>query len=314
MRAVRFDRYGAADVLSVRDLARPTIAAGQVLVRIAAASINPKDTFVRKGRFRHFTGTRFPLASGYDGSGVVVESAASAFQAGDHVFGMLNGWHGGAAADFVAWPAKELAFAPRTIPLSEAAAIPLAGLTALQALRDHLRVKPAQRVLINGASGGVGTFAVQIARALGARVTAVCSAARAEHVLELGAETVHDYSSGPLPPSDFDSVFDVFGNLSARAAAEVTLAGARYVTTVPSRANFRAALALWRRPRTRIVVVRSRAADLETLAAMVDARKLRVIIDARFDAADVAAAHRHIEGKHTIGKVLLDFAGAGSIE
>lgn len=206
MRAVLFDRFGSAEVLAVRDVERPGIALGQVLGRVSAASVNPKDIFVRKGRFRKFTGARFPLPSGYDASGIVVESNISQFRPGDHVFGMLNGWRGGAAADFVAWPAGELASAPQTILLSDAAAVPLAALTALQALRDHLHLKAGHSVLINGASGGVGSFAVQIARILGARVTAVCSGARAEHVRALGAESVHDYASGTLPSGTFDGV------------------------------------------------------------------------------------------------------------
>ena len=312
MRAVQFDRYGSADVLALRDVAPPVINAKQVLVRVASASVNPKDTFVRKGRFRRLTGKHFPQWSGYDASGLVVESNVATFAPGDAVFGMLNGWRGGAAADLVAWPADELAPAPKTVPLPDAAAVPLAALTALQALRDHLAMEPGQSILINGASGGVGLFAVQIARTLGARVSAVCSAPRAPHVLALGADAVHDYAAGPLPDGSFDGIFDVFGNLSARQVAPVTARGGRYVTTVPGPANLRAALAIWRRPRTRIVNVRSRAADLAVLAAMVDAGQLRIVVDARFPAANVEAAHRHVEAKHTMGKVLLDFADAMS--
>ena len=310
MRAVQFDRYGPAEVLALRDVPPPVPCTGEVLVRVVAASVNPKDTFVRKGRFRRLTGKHFPQRSGFDASGVVVDSNVAAFAPGDPVFGMLNGWRGGAAAELAAWPADELAPAPRTVPLADAAAVPLAALTALQALRDLLAVKPGRSVLINGASGGVGSFAVQIAHALGARVTAVCSAARAAHVLELGADVVHDYSAGPLPDGRFDNIFDVFGNLSARQVAPVTARGGRYVTTVPSPANLRAALAIWRRPRTRVVNVRSRAVDLAALAAMVDAGQLRIVVDARFPATDVEAAHRHVEAKHTMGKVLLDFSDA----
>ena len=305
MRAVFFDHHGPAEVLAWREAPAPSLGPKQVLVRVKAASVNPKDTFVRKGRFRRLTGAAFPLPSGYDASGVVEASSDQRFKVGERVFGMLNGWRGGAAAAHVAWPVSELAAAPRSLPLADAAALPLAGLTALQALRDHLRVKSGQAVLINGATGGVGGFAVQIAKAQGAMVTAVCSAGRFDLARELGADAVHNYASGPLPAARFDGVFDVFGNLSARAVAPVMARGGRYVTTVPSPANLRAALAIWTRPRTRIVNVCSRAADLRLLADMVDEKRLSVVVDARFPAAQVVEAHRHVERKHTAGKVLL---------
>ena len=307
MLAVQFASYGAASVIGLRRVSRPAMPSGHVLVRMVAASVNPKDTFVRKGRFRRLTGKTFPLPSGYDGSGVVEASSDGRFQQGDRVFGMLNGWRGGAAAEFVAWPVSQLSAAPRTIPLVDAAAIPLAGLTALRALRDHLRLRPGQKILINGASGGVGGFAIQFAKALGATVTAVCSAASASFAGELGADAVHDYANGKLPRGRFDGIFDVFGNLSAREVAPVLAERGRYVTTVPSAANMRAALIFWSRPRTRIVSVTSRSADLAALAAMIDGRTLRVRIDARFPAAEVADAHSAVETKHTRGKVLLLF-------
>lgn len=307
MHAVEYDRYGPSEVLNLREVPDAQLRPGTVLVRVTAVSVNPKDTFVRKGRFRLQAGRSFPKRTGYDASGIVAASGAAAFATGDRVFGMLNGWSGGAAAELVAWPADELAAAPRTIPLIEAAAVPLAASTALQALRDHLAVKAGQSILINGASGGVGSFAVQIARTMGARVTAICGADRLEHVAALGADAAHDYACG-LPSGRFDGIFDVFGNLQRGEVQRLSASGGRFVTTVPSRANLRAALAIWRRPRTRIVNVKARSSDLALLAGLIDAGKVRVNIDRCFSAADAAAAHRHVEGKHTKGKVLLVFA------
>ncbi|NWC92986.1 MULTISPECIES: AMP-binding protein [unclassified Pseudomonas] len=307
MLAVMFDQYGTADELELREVAPPLLKEGHVLVQVMAASVNPKDTFVRKGRFSRLTGKRFPLPSGYDAAGVVLLSSNPDFATGDRVFGMLNGWRGGAAAEVVSWPVKELALAPRSLPLADAAALPVAALTALQALRDHLAVLPGQSILINGASGGVGSFAVQIAKAFGAHVTAVCSTERAEYIKDLGADTVLDYRAGALSGGPYDGVFDVFGNLSARSVAGLMKPRGRYVTTVPSRATVLAALAVWKRPRTHIVNVRSCTKDLNVLAAMVDAQQLRVAVDARFPATEAAAAHRHVELKHTMGKVLLIF-------
>lgn len=312
MRAAVFDRYGPVEVLDVREIPLPR--PSDVLVRVCAAGVNPKDSFVRKGRFRRLSGTRFPQQSGYDFAGVVVESAVSSLQPGSPVFGMVNGWHGRTMAEYLACRRDELTIAPTTLALAQAAALPVAALTALQALRDHIRLKVGQRVLINGASGGVGSFALQIAKARGAAVTAVASAASANRCRALGADEVLNYAQSKLSDAArfeglFDGVFDVFGNLSARRAQALLAPRGHFVTTVPSVANAIAALRSllpWQRRRSSIVNVRSNAADLSLLADMVDRGALRVDIEASYGLEQVRDAHRHIEGKHTQGKVLVE--------
>ena len=195
MKAALYDRYGPPQVLELRDLPEPTPARGQIKVRVGAASVNPKDALIRAGKFRRLTGSKFPKLVGSDFAGTVVGlgPGVSGFTVGDLVFGMLNGFRAGACAEYVLAGVGEVALMPRELGFVDAAALPLAGQTALQALRDLAAVKNGSQVCIHGASGGVGTLAVQIAAAQGARVTALCGTDSGKLVSALGAETVLDY-------------------------------------------------------------------------------------------------------------------------
>jgi NADPH:quinone reductase-like Zn-dependent oxidoreductase len=198
MRALTYDRYGPSDVLVVREVATPRPGPGEMLVRVRAAALNPKDIFIRKGRFRLLSGGQSPKIVGLDFAGEVVEMGrgSRAHAPGDRVFGFLNHWSAirGTVAEYVAAPGRQLAAMPRSNSFEEAAATPLAGSTALQALRDLARVRPGDRVCIHGASGGVGTFAIQIAKILGAHVTTTSGAASRKHCLDLGADEALDYA------------------------------------------------------------------------------------------------------------------------
>ncbi len=178
MRAIRFHRYGPPGVLRWEEAPDPVPGRGEVRVRVRAAALNPKDALVRKGKLRLFTGwQRFPLASGYDLAGVVdaLGPGVRSVAAGDAVFSMIQSWRAGACAELAVVPERELARKPASLSMTEAAAVPLAASTALQALRDLLHVRAGDEVVLNGASGGVGVFAIQIAKILGARAVAVCS-------------------------------------------------------------------------------------------------------------------------------------------
>jgi NADPH:quinone reductase-like Zn-dependent oxidoreductase len=190
----------------------------------------------------------------------------------------------------------------------EAAALPLASLTALQALRDLARVRPGDRVLIHGASGGVGVHAIQLARGLGAEVTTTCSAANLELCRSLGASRTLDYrAQDPLSgDSDYRAIFDVFGNLGFPAARRALAERGTYVGTVPRQPIFTDQLrTVLARKRARLVVVRSRRADLEVLAAEVAAGRLRPVIDSVFSLEEVARAQDRIATKRCRGKVVL---------
>ncbi|MBD5607044.1 MAG: NAD(P)-dependent alcohol dehydrogenase [Candidatus Eremiobacteraeota bacterium] len=315
MRAVEYDAFGPAHVLEVRDVAEPPVCgADEIAVRVRAASVNPKDTFVRKGRFVAMTGTTFPRRAGYDWSGTVTDAGAdvTGFAAGDLAYGMLNGWAGGACAEAIVVKASEAVRAPRSISLVSAAAIPLAALTALQALVDEAGLEAGRRVLVNGASGGVGAFGVQLAHHLGAHVTAVASGANEETCRDLGADAFVDYTQRPNVPEGppFDVIFDVFGALRFEECAHALTASGLMVTTVPTASNLAAvsmtATAGSGERRMKLVVVTSRAADLTTMAELVDRGAVTAVIDRIYPLAEIRRAHEHVETKHTRGKVVVD--------
>jgi len=312
MRAIQFHRYGRPEVLKLESAPQPRPGPGEVLVRVAAAAVNPKDCLVRKGKFAIATGHRFPLGVGYDFAGEVAELGAGVddLREGQRVHGMLNGWRGRAYAEYLSCPAAELAPMPEALDSREAAAVPLAGQTALQALRDLGRVRSGDRVLINGASGGVGTFAVQVAKAMGAEVTAVCSAANADLVRGLGADHCHDYrESDPLDLEQrFDVWFDVFGNKSFPQARNALARRGVYITTVPAAASVAWHLGTRLSPGRRglLVVVKSRRVDIEALTAWIEAGALRPVIARTYPLEWAADAHAYIETKRARGKVVLD--------
>ncbi len=303
MRVVEYDRYGGPDVLRVRTREIPRPKAGQVLVRVHAAALNPKDVLVRAGRFKAITGFRFPRRVGFDWAGEIAEGEGE----GRALFGMMNGWRGGACAEYAVVEHDELADKPVSLSWTDAAAIPLAGLTALQALRDQGRVHAGAHVLVNGASGGVGVYAVQIAKSLGARVIAVTSARNRELVRSLGADEALDYEVTDLRAlRDLDVFFDVFGNRSFAFARPTLVADGIYISTVPKAHVIRdAILTTFAKKRARLARVRSRTADLEHLARMVEAGELRPVVDRVLPLEAVADAHRHIATKRARGKVVL---------
>jgi NADPH:quinone reductase-like Zn-dependent oxidoreductase len=310
MRAVVIDRYGGPEVLRQATVPRPTPTRGQVLVRTRFVGVNPKDVIVRKGKFQIATGKKFPLIVGHDIAGEVVEAGLGADLAeGDVVYGMINDFAGRGYAEYAAVDGGQLAKAPSSIELRVAAAVPLAAQTALQALRDDAQVKSGDQVLINGASGGVGVFAVQIAKILGAHVTAVCSHRNVDLVTQLGADRVIDYTNTELVDLEerFDAIFDVFGNYRFDKLEHLLTPRGTYVQTVPSARIFKdVARTFVRRKRAKLVIVKSRRAQLDWLRQQIDAGSLRVVVDRSFSLADAAEAHKYMETKRARGKVVLE--------
>ena len=310
MKAAYYNRFGSVDVLNVGDLPAPWPARGEVLVRVAAAALNPKDVLVRKGKFKLISGRRFPRVPGYDFAGSVEQLGAgvSGVAPGEEVYGMVNAWSGGTCAELVALPAGELAPRPLSLSMEEAAATPLAALTALQALRDLLDVRPGDRVAINGASGGVGLFAVQIASLLGGRVVAICSARNECLVREVGACEVIPYDVPDPPASDwqFDAYFDVFGNRPYSRVRQDMSHPQRHVTTVPSGgAILRDITSRLLGRSVRFVAVKSNRPDLEQLTRWIDAGELRPVVDRICPLEDSIEAHAHLETRRARGKVVL---------
>ena len=314
MKALIYRKFGDPSVLEwVENWPTPVASPNSVLIKSIAGSVNPKDVLLRKGKFsRTLARDPLPRVAGHDVAGEVVQVGkdVSNLAVGVMVFGMTNKFSGGIHSELATLDADEVACTPSNISAVEASSIPLAAQTALQALRDHCNVVAGQRVLINGASGGVGHFAVQIAKALGAEVHAMCGPSHLDFITSLGADVVHDYTVEPAPTIalSFHSVFDVFGGFSRRDFAKQLGARGIFVSTVPRLVTLGGEfLARVGFKRSRLVQVRSNAADLNQIREWVETNQLRPHVEKVYPAASAHEAHRHIEGKHTTGKIVLSF-------
>jgi NADPH:quinone reductase-like Zn-dependent oxidoreductase len=311
LRAAVIDRFGPASVLAVRDVPRPVIGAEQVLVAVAAAGVNPIDWKIREGWMQERYGAVFPMVLGFDASGVVAEVGAGVrgFRPGDEVFARSDVGAGGCYAEYAALHAGTVAAKPASLSHEEAGAMPLAALTALNGLREVGRVQPGQRVLVNGAAGGVGVYAVQIAKNLGAHVTGVCSTPKLALAGELGADVLVDYTQqDPLASgTPFDVIYDTVGYLDYPSARERLSPRGVYVTLVPAPGIdffFPGQTAI--QPRGGYFLVWSpRAADLEMLGDWVGAGRLRSVIDSTYPLEAVRAAHERSQTERARGKIVL---------
>ena len=315
MKALVYNEFGPAEVLKwVDDWPEPELTEDTILVATVAGSVNPKDVLLRKGKFRR-TLARDPLprASGLDVSGRVaaVGSKVPGFEVGDPVFGMTNCFAGGVHVEMAKFHYSEIQHAPSNISFEAASCVPLAAQTALQAIRDCCALAQGHKVLINGASGGVGHFAVQIAKALGAQVHAVCGPSNVDFVKSLGADAIYDYTRQPATriESRFDSVLDVFGKFTKSAFSKQLARGGIYVSSVPKPVTLVGELLarLGVSKSSRLVQVKSRADDLLQLKKWIERGMVSPHVDRSYSVHDAADAHRHVESKHTVGKVCITF-------
>jgi NADPH:quinone reductase-like Zn-dependent oxidoreductase len=315
MRAVVIDRYGGREVLAVRDVLRPSPAAGEILVRVRACGINPIDWKIRNGLLRPLLPRSFPHVPGSDVAGVVEEigDQVTQFRLGDEVYAMIPATRGGGYAEYAAVSARHAARKPPSLTFEEAAAVPLAALTALQALRDQGKLTAGQSVVINGAAGGVGSFAVQIAKALDARVTAVCGPDSIPVVEQLGADEIINYRHEDFThrAERHDIVFDAVAKRSFAECARILKPKGRFVTTLPSArlAFWMAALPATRlvgyRKRARFILVRASGRDLEFLTTLAEQGKLRPVVDRVYELEQIQEAHGYSESGHAHGKIVL---------
>lgn len=311
MRAAVLPRYGPPQVLEIRQLPRPEILPGRVLVQVHAAGINPIDWRIRSGSLRLVLPVRLPMVLGYDISGVVVEVGAgvSEFRPGEEVYAFLDTFRtGGGYAEYALVSPLVLARKPARLGHVEAAAVPLAALTALQALRDLGELRPHSQVLVNGAAGGVGSFAVQIARILGAEVTGVCGPANVEFVRQLEVDRVLDYSRTDFAQQQlrYDVVFDAVAKRSYWSTRRALGPRGRYITTVPSASQFVAQGLSWLgHRRSQTVWARPSGDDLRWLQEQIDAGQLRPSAVRSFPLEEVALAHAISQTGHVRGKLVL---------
>ncbi|MGI3163799.1 NAD(P)-dependent alcohol dehydrogenase [Pseudooceanicola sp. 200-1SW] len=320
MKAIVYAKYGGPEVLHLAERRAPALPEGGARVRVQAAAVTSADWRLRAAAFpgvlalvgRAMFGLLRPRAEvlGSAFAGEVTEAAPGApWRPGQQALGFVPA--GAHAEELVIGPGACVVARPEGMSAEAGAALPFGGLAALVFLRDVAKVQPGQRVLITGGSGEVGAMAVQIARALGARVTAMASAGNLDLLRDLGAETVWDYRATDLARIEggaeggFDLVFDTFGALSVRQARALLRPGGVFVPLNFGLAEIAAALCPWALKPVRIHVNADRAEDLTTLLALWQAGQLRPQIDARYPLAEARSAHARVEGRHKRGAVLL---------
>jgi NADPH:quinone reductase-like Zn-dependent oxidoreductase len=325
MQAVTRDVFGGPEVLHLREVPVPRPGPGQVLVRVRAAAANPWDWHFLRGLpyLARLTaaGLRRPkhpvLGGDVAGEVVATGDGATRFAVGDAVYGFIEF---GGFAEYAAVPEAALATMPRTVTFGQAAATPLAATTALQGLRDAGRVQAGDRVLVIGASGGVGSFAVQLAKSFGAHVTGVASGRNAELVRALGADRVVDYTREDVAAGDerYDVILQLAGTTAASALARVLAPGGRLVLSSGDSPN------RWVGPFARVIrgviagkrsgrsiaplTARWNAADLAHIAGLLESGTIAPVIDSTYALADTADAIRYVESGRARGKVLVEVA------
>ena len=320
MKAITHNTYGTADVLTLEDVPLPSIADDELLVRVHAASINRADWLMLTGTpymLRLMSGLRRPKnpVPGRDVAGTVevVGRGVQGFRPGDEVYAEIAG---GSYAEYARVPATLAARKPASLTFEEAATVPLAGNTALQGMRDVAQVQPGQRVLINGASGGVGTFAVQIAAALGAEVTGVCSTRNVDLVRSLGATHVIDYTAEDFTAADrrYDVILDLVGNHSLRDCRRaLTRSGMLLLSsgngnrvTGPVGRMVRAlALSTVVGQRLAVLTVKPGREYLDDLTELIEAGSLKPVVERTFPLAEAAEAFRYYAEEHPRSKVVI---------
>ena len=320
MKAIVLNEYGSPDVIELKEVDKPVIKENEVLVRVEAASINAGDLFSMRGSpwlARFSVGFPKPrdYVLGWDMAGRIeaVGEGVTHFQPGDEVYASCSG----AFAEYAAVAEEKLANKPATLSFEQAAAVPTAAITALQGLRDAGNVQPGQKVLINGASGGVGTFAVQIAKALGAEVTGVCSTRNVDMVRSLGADHVIDYKKESYTESGekYDVIIDMVSNHPLLANRDVLTPDGVLVIVGGAKGNWVGPLAgpikagmlsPFVGQELIVLMARMRQEDLATLADLMRKGAVQPVIDRRFSLGEVPEAIRYSETGRARGKIIID--------
>ncbi|MEO0375443.1 MAG: NAD(P)-dependent alcohol dehydrogenase [Cyanobacteria bacterium P01_A01_bin.17] len=321
MKAILYDRYGSSEVLQLQEVNRPAVGDNDVLIRIRAAGVNPYDWRFMRGTpyfMRLIIGLLKPrdgrLGAELAGEVEAVGKNVTQFKPGEAVFGRVNG----SFAEYISIPETD-AIAPKPVNLSfeQAASVPLAALTALQGLRDHGQIQPGQQVLINGASGGVGTFAVQLAKAFGAEVTGICSTQNLELVRSIGADKVIDYTREDFTQSgqQYELMLDMVGNHSLRDCTHILTTKGRYVVgSGPEGSGLLGPLghlikSLLMSPFVSQKVVsldmKKNKADLLFLKTLIEAERITPVIDRSYPLSEAPEAIRYLEKGHARGKVVM---------
>ena len=314
MKAVVIDRYGGNDVVHIRDVSLPSPGRNDVLVRVHASSVNPVDWKIRAGMAKILTGRTFPKLLGSECSGEIVGIGAGVtlFQKGDQVIVCPGIRRLGAFAEYVVAGEQNTFVKPRNITFEQAAALPVAGITALQALRDLGHIETGKKVLINGASGGVGHFAVQIAKVFGADVTAVSSGSNAAFVRSLGADRTIDYATEDFTKGGelYDIIFDAVAKRTFGECRRVLTPMGVYVNTLPTLSVLlnQYVVGFLTRRKAACVMVRPNAADMEWMRARIEGGRIRIVVDRIYPLVQVQEAFEYSETGKAKGKIILKIA------
>lgn len=318
MKAVIYEKYGSPDVLQLKEVAKPAPAEDEILVKIVAVSVNGSDRegLIGKPLYARLGGLLRPgnqiLGSDIAGRVEAVGTSIREFQPGDEVFGEIPGYHGG-FAEYVSLPERTLAHKPESLTFEEAAAIPQAGVIALQGIREKGNVQPGQKVLINGAGGGAGTFAVQLARLYGAEVTGVDSTGKLDFLRSLGAEHVIDYTREDFTKSgkQYDLILDVIAQRSVFAYRRALCPNGTYFLVGGAAATLLQVLLLgpWIKRITgknfRLLAVPQNREDLLAITELCLAGKVKPIIDRKYSFNEIPEALRYVGEGHAKGKVVI---------
>jgi NADPH:quinone reductase-like Zn-dependent oxidoreductase len=306
MKAVVIDSFGPAENMRIREIPVPAAGRGELLVKVFAAGINPVDTYIRKGTRRQISGVKFPKVMGRDLAGEVVSTGdgVKAFKTGDRIMASVMPKSGGSYAEYAVVEQGRACLMPDSASYEEASGIPVAGVTALQSFEVADVPLENKSILIIGASGGVGTFAVQAARELKAKITAVCSSKNSGFVRSLGADEVIEYDKTDYLHSGrkFDLIFDYAGGGDLKLLKGLLNHKGEYITTV-RRPNL-----LWNgifESKYNWFLADINTLDLEWFKDTVNAGKIKVIIDRVFPMEQVVGAHKYVETKRATGKVIL---------
>ncbi len=334
MKAFVLEGFGGPERAHLREWPAPTPGYGEVLVKVAGCGLNPVDFKTRQGQLKAIFNPPRPLVMGNECAGTIVElgEGATGFSIGDAVIALVSPGQMGSFAEFAVYKTENIARAPRAIALADAGGLPLAGCTALQALRDLIGVKPGMELLITGGAGGVGTLAIQIAKILGARVTTTASPRGEALVRALGADRVIDYTMTALEtvPARFDAAFDAVGGESLLAALKLVRPGGMVVSVAgmpePQTAHvdlerggflpFAFWVVSWKFRRAaakagtryRYLMMRRRSSDMAQLVEWMDSGKLRLVIDRRFPFSQFSKALAYLEAGRAKGKVVVSLA------
>lgn len=326
MKAVVYRDFGSPDVLAVEEVDKPSPADGEVVIAVRAASVNMYDWYMVRGKPAIFqlmlgVGRRKPL--GVDVAGVVeaVGANVTSFKPGDAVFGFehVAGMRpkGGSFAEYAATPERILVVKPPNITFAQAAGIPMAGVTALQALRDHGLVQRGQKVLINGASGGIGTFAVQIARTFGAEVTGVCSTRNVDMVRGLGAHHIIDYTRENFTTGTrrYDLIVDIVSNHDWSQIRRVLTTNGKCVVVggPPARVIPTLIRSAFSPGKLKTFIARARRDDLQLLAGLIERGAVTPVVDRSYKLEETSGAIRYVADGHTRGKVIVAIRGANDV-